>query len=111
YLEPHACLVVYQPDGTLRVWASNKAPFLLRDELARVLDLPPERVIVEPTYVGGDFGGKGSAMEIPLAALLSRAAGGRPVRMVLSGVEALSAANPRHRAEIVVRRGVIRDGR
>src|SRR5207253_463508 len=51
YLEPHACMVVYQPDGTLRVWASNKAPFLLRDELARVLDLPPERVIVEPTYV------------------------------------------------------------
>jgi CO/xanthine dehydrogenase Mo-binding subunit len=111
YLEPHTCLAAYGPDGVVRVWASNKAPFLLRDELARVLDLPKEQVIVEHTYVGGDFGGKGSAMEIPLAALLSHAAGGRPVRVVLSGVDELSAANPRHGSEIVVRSGLNRDGR
>jgi CO/xanthine dehydrogenase Mo-binding subunit len=111
YLEPHTCLAVYEPHGMLRVWASNKAPFLLRDELARVLGLPTERVVVEPTYVGGDFGGKGTAMEIPLAALLSRAAAGRPVRVVLSGVEELQSANPRHRSEIAVRSGLARDGR
>lgn len=111
YLEPHSCLAHFEPDGTLRVWASNKAPFLLRDELARLLDLPPERVIVAPTYIGGDFGGKGSAMEIPLAALLSRAAGGRPVRIILSSVEELTAANPRHPSTIVVRSGLNRDGR
>lgn len=110
YLEPHTCLVVDEPNGQLRVWASNKAPFLLRDELARVLGVPVERLVVEPTYVGGDFGGKGTAMEIPLAALLSKAASGRPVRIVLSGVEELQSANPRHRSDIMVRSGLNRDG-
>jgi CO/xanthine dehydrogenase Mo-binding subunit len=111
YLEPHTCLAAWGVDGALRVWASNKAPFLLRDELARVLGLEADRVIVEPTYVGGDFGGKGSAMEAPLAALLSRASGGRPVLIALSGFEELSATNPRHASRITVRSGLGRDGR
>jgi CO/xanthine dehydrogenase Mo-binding subunit len=109
YLEAHSCLVDWAADK-VRAWASNKAPFLLRDELARVLEVEPEQVVVEPTYVGGDFGGKGSAMDIPLAAFLSRASG-RPVRMVLSGFEELTAANPRHAAHITVRSGLRRDGR
>jgi CO/xanthine dehydrogenase Mo-binding subunit len=111
YLEPHTCVAAWGTDGVLHVWASNKAPFLLRDELARILGLEPRRVIVEPTYVGGDFGGKGSAMEAPLAALLSRASGGRPVQLALSGVEELTAANPRHASWITVRSGLSRDGR
>ncbi|HYW88265.1 MAG TPA: molybdopterin cofactor-binding domain-containing protein, partial [Chloroflexota bacterium] len=111
YLEPHTCAAAWGTDGVLHVWASNKAPFLLRDELARVLGLEPGLVIVEPTYVGGDFGGKGSAMEVPLAALLSRASGGRPVQMALSGVEELTSANPRHASEIIVRSGLTGDGR
>ena len=109
YLEPQACLADFDTEGVLHVWASNKAPFLLRNELARILDLPVERIVVEPTYVGGDFGGKGSAMEIPLAAYLSRASG-RPVRITLSGVEEFTSANPRHAAEVIIRSGLSRDG-
>jgi CO/xanthine dehydrogenase Mo-binding subunit len=109
YLEPQACLASFDPDGVLRVWASNKAPFLLRNELARILDLPAEQIVVEPTFVGGDFGGKGTAMEVPLAALLARASR-RPVRIVLSGIEEFTSANPRHAAEITIRSGLTRDG-
>ncbi|HEY2594798.1 MAG TPA: xanthine dehydrogenase family protein, partial [Chloroflexota bacterium] len=111
YLEPHTCLAAWGGDGVLRVWAANKAPFLLRDELARVLGLESGQVIVEPTYVGGDFGGKGSAMEAPLAALLSRTSGGRAVAMALSGADELTAANPRHASRISVRTALCRDGR
>jgi len=111
YLEPHTCLATWGADGMLRVWASNKAPFLLRDELARVLGLEQHQVIVEPTWVGGDFGGKGSSMDVPLAALLSRASGGRPVQMALSAVEELTAANPRHASRITVRSRLRGDGR
>jgi CO/xanthine dehydrogenase Mo-binding subunit len=111
YLEPHTCVAAWGSDGVLRVWASNKAPFLLRDELARVVGMEPHQVVVEPTYVGGDFGGKGTAMDVPLAALLSRASGGRPVQMALSGVEELTAANPRHASRITIRSGLSRDGR
>jgi CO/xanthine dehydrogenase Mo-binding subunit len=110
YLEPHTALVDWTGDDYVRVWASHKAPFLLREELARILEVPPERVVVEPTYVGGDFGGKGSTMHIPVAAFLSRASR-RPVRIVLSGFEEMTAANPRHAARISVRSGLQRDGR
>jgi CO/xanthine dehydrogenase Mo-binding subunit len=48
-------------------------------------------------------------MEIPLAAHLSRASG-RPVRIVLSGIEEFMSANPRHAAEITIRSGLTRDG-
>ena len=109
YVEPHSCLVSAQPDGRLRIWASNKAPFVVRDLLARDLDLPTEQVILEPTMVGGDFGGKGSPMQMPIAYFLSRATG-RPVRLVLSGAEEFLAANPRHAAWITIRSGLRRDG-
>src|SRR5262249_8311163 len=109
YLEPQACLVSVEADGTIRVWASNKAPFLLRNELARILGVEPDCIVVEPTFVGGDFGGKGTAMEVPLAALLSRATG-RPVRIVLGPTEEFTAGNPRHAAEITIRSGLSDDG-
>ncbi len=109
YIEPHACVVSAEPDGTVRVWASTKSPFVLRGLLARDLDLPAEQIVVEPTYVGGDFGGKGSPMHVPLAYFLSKAAH-RPVRLLLSSVEDMQAGDPRHRAWITVRTGVDRDG-
>jgi CO/xanthine dehydrogenase Mo-binding subunit len=110
YLEPQACVASFGADGVVRVWASNKAPFLVRNEVARILQLPPEQIVLEPTYVGGDFGGKGSAMEIPLAVLLSKA-GGRPVRLVLAGAQEFTAGNPRHAADITIRSALTRDGR
>ena len=109
YIEPHACTVSVEPDGTVRVWASTKSPFVLRGLLARDLELPAERILIEPTYVGGDFGGKGSPMHVPLAYFLSKEAQ-RPVRLLLSSVEDMQAGDPRHRGWITVRTGLLRDG-
>jgi carbon-monoxide dehydrogenase large subunit len=60
--------------------------------------------------VGGDFGGKGSPMDIPLCLELSRQTG-RPVQMTMRYAEELIAAAPRHASVIRVRVGVSRDGR
>src|SRR5262249_11064199 len=60
--------------------------------------------------VGGDFGGKGSAMDVPLAYFLAERSG-RPVKMVMSYTEELLAGNPRHGAAITVKLGATRDGR
>jgi CO/xanthine dehydrogenase Mo-binding subunit len=110
YLEPHACLVQLADDGRVHVWASNKAPYLLRDYLAACLRLPAERFVVRALPVGGDFGGKGSAMDVPLAYFLAERSG-RPVKMVMSYTEELLAGNPRHGATITVKLGATRDGR
>jgi carbon-monoxide dehydrogenase large subunit len=109
YLEPHSCIVEAQTDGGAHIWASNKAPFTLRSNLARDLRLPEESILLEPMLVGGDFGGKGSPMLMPLAYFLSQAARA-PVRLVLSWREEFQAANPRHPAWITIKSGVNRDG-
>src|SRR5439155_693934 len=109
YLEPHACIVSVRSDR-VEVWASNKSPFKLRDILANLAGIPPAHVLVHAGALGGDFGGKGSFMDVPLCYALS-AASGAPVRMVMSYAEELLAANPRHAAVMRIRTGVKSDGR
>ena len=109
YLEPHAVLARAGDDGSLDVWLTNKTPFTARAQLAAALDLSVEQVRVQPVVLGGDFGGKGSLMAAPVAALLARASG-RPVRIVLTYVEELMAGNPRHASRIRLRAGARRDG-
>ena len=78
--------------------------------MARLLDLPKDRVILHPIVVGGSFGGKDHLIDIPIAYYLARAAG-RPVRIVRTYGEELPGSAPRHPAIIFLRSGVRRDGR
>jgi CO/xanthine dehydrogenase Mo-binding subunit len=110
YLEPHAGVVAIDPGGRVQVWASNKMPFRLKELLAHALRLPAEQIRVNLTPIGGDFGGKGSVMDLPLAYHLARVTG-RPVKMVMRYSEELMAGNPRHPAVITLRTGVDREGR
>jgi carbon-monoxide dehydrogenase large subunit len=110
YLEPHAGVVAIDNDDRVQVWASNKMPFRLKELLSHALRLPPEQIRVNLTPIGGDFGGKGSLMDLPLAYHLARATG-RPVKMLMRYTEELMAGNPRHPAVITMRTGVKKDGR
>jgi putative selenate reductase molybdopterin-binding subunit len=110
YLEPHAGVVAIDDDGRVQVWASNKMPFRLKELLAHALQLPKEQIRVNLTAIGGDFGGKGSLMDLPLAYHLARVTG-RPVKMVMRYTEELMAGNPRHPSIITLRTGVMKDGR
>jgi CO/xanthine dehydrogenase Mo-binding subunit len=110
YMEPHACVVHVGDDGRVQVWANNKGPFMLRDQLAAVWDVPKEQIRVNPTSVGGDFGGKGSFMDVPLCYHLARHAG-RPVKMVMDYIQELMAGNPRHPAVMTLKTGLTKDGR
>ena len=109
YLEPHACLVQIDDAGRAHIWANNKAPFGLREQLAAVALIEPERIVIHPSYIGGDFGGKGDFMDVPVCYFLAKAAG-RPVKMVMTYVEEFMAGNPRHQAVMTIRTAVNRDG-
>jgi CO/xanthine dehydrogenase Mo-binding subunit len=109
YLEPHSCLVWIDEQGRIQVWASSKVPYQVKEQLAVALHLPKERIRLNPVAIGGDYGGKGSPMDIPLAYFLAQRTG-RPVKMVMDYVEELSAGNPRHAAVIQLKTGVKRDG-
>ena len=110
YLEPHACLAEATPDGRVRLYLTNKAPYRLRDELGACLGLDPEAIDVQPVALGGDFGGKGSAGDAPIAIACSRRLA-RPVKLVLRSSEDLTATELRHPTRVRVRIGCDREGR
>ena len=110
YLEPHAGVVAIDPDGRLQVWASTKDPFRTRRMLAAAIGMEPTRVRVHSVNVGGEFGGKGDARDLPVAFFLARESG-RPVKIVMTYAEELTASNPDEATVLTVRSGVKRDGR
>ncbi|HSF32446.1 MAG TPA: xanthine dehydrogenase family protein molybdopterin-binding subunit [Candidatus Tectomicrobia bacterium] len=109
YLETHSCLVWIDEQGRVQVWASSKVPYQVKEQLSVALRIPKERIRLNPVAIGGDYGGKGSPMDIPVAYILALRTG-RPVKMVMDYVEELSAGNPRHAAIIQLKTGVTRDG-
>lgn len=109
YIEPHACMVRIANDGQIEIWASNKSPFSLRDRMARDLNLDARKIKVHILPVGGDFGGKTSVIEAPVCYFLAQRSG-KPVKMVVSYTEELTAAAHRHPAVIKLRTGVESDG-
>jgi CO/xanthine dehydrogenase Mo-binding subunit len=110
YIEPHASVIAVEADGRVHAWISNKMPFRTRELLADAVQIPPEQIVVHLIPIGGDFGGKGSLMDLPLCYHLARRAG-RPVKMVMTYTEELMAGNPRHPTTVLLRTGVTREGK
>ena len=110
YLEPHAGLLAIDPDGRLQVWACTKDTFRTRRMLAGAIGVEPARIRVHPVNVGGEFGGKGDARDLPIAFFLARESD-RPVKIVMTYAEELTASNPDEATVLTVRSGVKRDGR
>jgi CO/xanthine dehydrogenase Mo-binding subunit len=109
YIEPRACTLAIEDDGSVRVWSSCKNPWRLRGLLADLFQLERDRVLIERASIGGDFGAKGEVGPEPIAYALARATG-RPVKIVRTYVEELQAGAPRHGCVIRVRTGVKNDG-
>ncbi len=92
------------------IWACSKVPFALRDQMATAFGVAADKFLVHPCNIGGDFGGKGDFMDVPVAYLLSLQSR-RPVKMVMDYEDEFSAGNPRHAAIVKVKSGVSKDGR
>ena len=73
-MEPPAA-VARVADGRCEVWTCTQAPQTTRDEVAKALGLPTERVTVNVTLLGGGFGRKSKPDYVVEAALLSKAVG------------------------------------
>jgi CO/xanthine dehydrogenase Mo-binding subunit len=110
YIEPCACTVQVHSDGRVEVWASNKGPWGLRDQMAEDFGLAADKIKVHIVHVGGDFGAKASLIDVPIAYHLSKAAGGKPVKLVLDYSEELLVGGHRHPAVLKLKTGVAADG-
>ena len=84
YIEPHSSTVLYNDDGQIEVWTSSQGPWQIRNQVSELLGAPLSKVRVTPMEIGGGFGGKFTAYTDAPAALLSRKAGHRHVKIAMS---------------------------
>jgi aldehyde oxidoreductase len=109
YIEPEAGFARRVGD-TIEIQACTQSPYMDRHDIAKVLGLPPEKVRIIPTAVGGGFGSKLDLSVQPFVALAAWKLN-RPVRMVYSRTESIASTTKRHPARMRLRAAATREGK
>lgn len=89
YYAPHLAQAPMEPPaatariikGQCEVWTCTQAPQASRDQVAKWLKLPEDKVTINVTLLGGGFGRKSKPDYVVEAALLSQAMQGKPVKL------------------------------
>jgi CO/xanthine dehydrogenase Mo-binding subunit len=110
YTEPRAAVASWDTAGQVTVWSNTQLPFEIQNTLAEILELPPSKIRVIVTAIGGGFGGKLRLGVEHFAAFLARRTG-RPVRVATTTEEELTASYPRQGTVVELKTGVAKDGR
>ncbi len=110
-MEPHSTTAAWK-DGKLTLWTSNQMINWAVGDMSETLLLPKENIHVMSPYVGGGFGSKlWVRSDAVMAALGSRAIGGRPVKLALARPQVMN--NTTHRPATIqrLRIGAQKDGK
>lgn len=109
YIEPEAGFARRVGDH-IEVQACTQSPYMDRDDIAKILGIPPESVRIIPTAVGGGFGAKLDLSVQPFVALAAWHLR-QPVRMVYSRGESIRSTTKRHPARMKIRAAAARNGK
>lgn len=111
FVEPQSAIADFdQAKGTLRLWATCQVPHYTHQQLAKVLDMPLNKIRITVPTIGGGFGGKGVASQADFcAALLSRKIG-RPVKITYERSDVFATNNGRHPCYMKMKVGFDKDG-
>lgn len=111
-MEPHVCVGQWETfTNKITLWSSSQAPFKCREALAKTLKMDLNDVRVIKMAVGGGFGGKLEMLPMDFAAcLLSKKAGGLPVKICLTREEEFTTTRRKHGMIYKVKTGVKKDG-
>jgi aldehyde oxidoreductase len=101
YIEPEAGYAQRVGDR-MEIFACTQAPYMDRDEVARVLGLTADAVRIIPSACGGGFGGKLDVSVQPLLAVASWVMKA-PVRAVWTRIESMASSTKRHPSNITAR--------
>ena len=110
FLEPECSIARINAEGRMEVYVGSQIPYSDRNEVARALGWPVERVRILGQLMGGGFGGKEDIAGQIHAALLAQATG-RPVKLLFDRHESLLVHPKRHATQIRVKLGARQDGR
>jgi len=109
FTEPHAATAWWDENG-LTIITATQVPHYLHRYLAKVLEVPMNRVRVIKPYLGGGFGGKSDPFPHEMiVAYLSRKLG-QPVRVRLNREEVFLTNHGRHPTKMTMEMGVSKDG-
>lgn len=110
HTEPRVAVASVDGQGVLTIWTSTQLPYNIQNTVSRLLNRPSSSVRVIGLGLGGGFGSKLLLGAEAFAAVLSLAAGGRPVRVLIPPSEDLQDGYPRHPSHTTLRAAVKRDG-
>ncbi|MBI5508229.1 MAG: molybdopterin-dependent oxidoreductase [Deltaproteobacteria bacterium] len=109
-METHAAIAQALPTGEVDIITSAQSPFTVRSLFCHTFKLPLQKVRVRVPYVGGGFGGKAGIHLEPLVYCLSKAAGGRPVKIIATREEEFNTLPSRQGLSSRIKTGVKSDG-
>ncbi len=109
YIEPEAGFARRVGDA-IEIQACTQSPYMDRNDIAIILGIPPEKVRIIPTAVGGGFGSK---LDLSVQTFLAVAAWHlrKTVRMVYSRNESILSTTKRHPAHMRLRAGCTKEGK
>ena len=110
YIEPQACVASTTEDGQVEVWCCTQGHFVVRAQLAGMLNMDVSKIRVTPSELGGGFGGKTTSYAEAVAVVLSRKAN-RPVKIVLTRGEVFRCTGPVAATRSRVKIGATNDGK
>jgi xanthine dehydrogenase molybdenum-binding subunit len=111
YIELQNGTAQYNPDGQVTIWCSTQGSFGVREQVAEILEIPISNIRVIPMEIGGGFGGKVGVYLEPLAVMLSRKSGYRPVKLTMSRADVLTSTGPTSGSYIKIKMGVDANGK
>jgi len=108
--ETTGCIVVPEANGRFTCFTNTQAMFFTLDNASIILQMPGQMLHMVGGTVGGGFGGKVDVIVEPIAILGAKLTG-RPVSFIYSREEEMQISSPRAAEKIVIRDGVMKDGR
>lgn len=108
-MEPNVCLAKFEGTLNLTVWSPTQMPHLVRGMIAKLFDLPINRVRVISPLIGGGFGNRLGMVVEPYAVALAMKTG-RAVRIEYDRDEDFYGSESRHPSTLRVKMGGKREG-
>ena len=108
--ETTGCIVVPEGNDRFTCYTNTQAMFFTLDNASIILQMPGHKLHLVGGTVGGGFGGKVDVIVEPIAILAARLTG-RRVSFIYSRAEEMQGASPRAAEKIVIKDGVMKDGR
>ncbi|WP_352419325.1 molybdopterin cofactor-binding domain-containing protein [Proteiniborus sp.] len=109
FIEPDAGVAKFE-NGVMTIWSSTQNPHFDRGEVARMLNMPQNRVRSVQTVTGGGFGGKldiSVQCHVALLAYYTK----KPVKMVRKREESMLVSSKRHPMKMKFKTGATKDGK